>query len=323
MVKMSSENKNSRSEKLGKLVSKQELKKRLLELGIEHFTDKTIERVFNCANYLQVVFNYMEDSIGSSKIVKSNRCMSRFCPVCQATRSRKDAYMLDIILRYLREEFRYNFLFLTLTVPNVNSSELVGELNRQYESLQRLIRRKEFKKISLGYLRKTEITYNAKRNDYHPHIHMLIAVKPSYFKSRDYVKRDTWLKIWRECTGNDKITQVDIRKANEKSFRELAKYEAKAIDFLSYSQEVFDTFYFAMKGRKMLTWNGCFQTAKKKYKKGDLDKYKEIDENEYTHISFHSYNQTNYDLIKEREMSKKEFEKYNNMAIMEEEIVDE
>ena len=319
---MSSE-KNSRSEKLGKLVSKQDLKKKLLELGIEHFTDKTIERVFNCANYLQIVFNYEKDSIGSSKIVKSNRCMNRFCPVCQATRSRKDAYMLDVILRYLREEFRYNFLFLTLTVPNVTSSELVGELNRQYESLQRLIKRKEFKKISLGYIRKTEITYNAERNDYHPHIHMLIAVKASYFKSRDYVKRDTWLKIWRECTGNSEITQVDIRKANEKSFRELAKYEAKAIDFLGYSQEVFDTFYFAMKGRKMFTWNGCFLEGKKKYKKGDLDKYKEIDENEYTHISFHSYNKTDYDLIKERKMNKKEFEKYNNMAIMEEEIVDE
>lgn len=319
---MSSE-KNSRDEKLNKLTTKQELKKRLLELGIEHFTDKTIERVFNCANWLQVVFNYEKDSIGSSKIVKSNRCMNRFCPVCQATRSRKDAYMLDIILRYLREEFGYNFLFLTLTVPNVASNELVDELNTQYESLHKLVKRKEFKRISLGYIRKTEITYNEKRDDYHPHIHMLIAVKPSYFTSRDFVKRDTWLRIWRECTGNDKITQVDIRKANEKSFRELAKYEAKAIDFLSYSQEVFDTFYFAMKGRKMLTWNGCFQTAKKKYKKGDLDKYKDVDESEYTHISFHSYNQTNYDLIKEREMSKKEFEKYNNMAILDEEIVDE
>ena len=322
MVKMSSE-KNSRNEKLSKLTTKQELKKKLLELGIEHFTDKTIERVFNCANWLQIVFNFDNDSIGSSKIVKSNRCMNRFCPICQATRSRKDAYMLDIILRYLREEFSYNFLFLTLTVPNVASSELVGELDRQYVSLKRLLQRKEFKKISLGYIRKTEITYNAERNDYHPHIHMLIAVKPSYFTSRDFVKRDTWLKIWRECTGNDKITQVDIRKANDKSFRELAKYEAKAIDFLGYSQEVFDTFYFAMKGRKMLTWNGCFQTAKKKYKKGDLDKYKEVDENEYTHISFHSYNQTDYDLIKEREMSKKEFEKYNNMSIMDEKIVDE
>ena len=319
---MSSE-KNSRDEKLNKLTTKQELKKRLLELGIEHFTDKTIERVFNCANWLQVVFNYEKDSIGSSKIVKSNRCMNRFCPVCQATRSRKDAYMLDIILRYLREEFGYNFLFLTLTVPNVASNELVDELNTQYESLHKLVKRKEFKRISLGYIRKTEITYNEKRDDYHPHIHMLIAVKPSYFTSRDFVKRDTWLKIWRECTGNREITQVDIRKANEKSFRELAKYEAKAVDFLSYSQEVFDTFYFAMKGRKMLTWNGCFQDVKKKYKKGDLDKYKEVDENEYTHISFHSYNQTDYDLIKEREMNRKEFEKYNNMAIMEEEIVDE
>ncbi|WP_235044485.1 MULTISPECIES: protein rep [Fusobacterium] len=93
-----------------------------------------------------------------------------------ATKSRKDAYMLNIILEYLKSSFDYEFLFLTLTVPNVAGDELVRELNKQYEAIQRLTKRKEFKAVSKGYVRKTEITYNQERNDFHPHIHMLIAV---------------------------------------------------------------------------------------------------------------------------------------------------
>ena len=325
MKKKSIEKKDSRTKKIEKLVTKQALKERLLELGIEHFTDKTIERIYNCANFLRVVFNFENNGVGSSKIVKANRCKNRFCPVCSATRARKDGYMLNVILKYLKNKFNYSFLFLTLTVPNVESEELVNELDKQYASLKRLLQRKEFKKISKGYIRKTEITYNIKRDDYHPHIHMLIAVDSSYFNSRNFVKRDKWLEIWRECSRNDKITQVDIRKANESSFRELCKYEAKDTDFLMYSQEVFDTFYRALKGRKTLTFNGCFQIAKKKYKNEELNDFKENDDIEYTHISSHAYNyiKSNYKLLFEREMTTKEFQEYNNMKIMEEEIIED
>ena len=42
MKKKSIEKKDSRTKKIEKLVTKQALKERLLELGIEHFTDKTI-----------------------------------------------------------------------------------------------------------------------------------------------------------------------------------------------------------------------------------------------------------------------------------------
>ena len=49
-----------------------------------------------------------------------------------------------------------NFLFLTLTVPNVVASNLKIELDEQYKALKRFIQLKEFKKISRGYVRKTE-----------------------------------------------------------------------------------------------------------------------------------------------------------------------
>lgn len=308
---------------LKKLEPKQVTKETLIELGIPHFTEKTIERINNCATFLQSVSNFDRNR---SKIVKANRCMNRFCPICMATKARKEAYMLLIILKFLSCAKGYEFIFLTLTVPNVVGDELVGELDEQYLALKRLIQRKEFKAISNGFIRKTEITYNQKRNDFHPHIHMLIAVNKSYFTEKSlYVSQHKWQEIWKKCKKDNSITQVNVKKANESSFKELAKYEAKDFDMLGYSQEVFDVFYKALKGRKTLTFNGCFQEAKKMYKEGKLDEYKEVDKTEYVDTFFHmfNYSKSKYDFIKERPMNNEELVKYNGMKIMDEEIIEE
>lgn len=308
---------------LKKLEPKQVTKETLIELGIPHFTEKTIERINNCATFLQSVSNFDRNR---SKIVKANRCMNRFCPICMATKARKEAYMLLIILKFLSCAKGYEFIFLTLTVPNVAGNELVRELDEQYLALKRLIQRKEFKAISNGFIRKTEITYNQKRNDFHPHIHMLIAVNKNYFKEKSlYVSQHKWQEIWKKCKKDNSITQVNVKKANESSFKELAKYEAKDFDMLGYSQEVFDVFYKALKGRKTLTFNGCFQEAKKMYKEGKLDEYKEVDKTEYVDTFFHmfNYSKSRYDFIKERPMNNEELVKYNGMKIMDEEIIEE
>ena len=94
---------------------------------------------------------------------------------------------------------------------------------------------------------------------------------------------------------------------------------------LGYSQEVFDVFYKALKGRKTLTFNGCFQEAKKMYKEGKLDEYKEVDKTEYVDTFFHmfNYSKSKYDFIKERPMNNEELVKYNGMKIMDEEIIEE
>ena len=308
---------------LKKLEPKQVTKETLIELGIPHFTEKTIERINNCATFLQSVSNFDRNR---SKIVKANRCMNRFCPICMATKARKEAYMLLIILKFLSCAKGYEFIFLTLTVPNVAGEELVRDLDEPYLALKRLIQRKEFKAISNGFIRKTEITYNQKRNDFHPHIHMLIAVNKSYFTEKSlYVSQHKWQEIWKKCKKDNSITQVNVKKANESSFKELAKYEAKDFDMLGYSQEVFDVFYKALKGRKTLTFNGCFQEAKKMYKEGKLDEYKEVDKTEYVDTFFHmfNYSKSKYDFIKERPMNNEELVKYNGMKIMDEEIIEE
>ena len=304
---------------LQKLEKKQLTKEKLEQLGLKHFSEKTLQRIHDCGNFIQSVLT-ADESTG--KVVKANRCMNRFCPICLATRSRKQGFALGVILETLRENYDYKFLFLTLTVPNVPGHELIKELQKQYESLKRFIQRKQFKNI--GYVRKTEITYNPNRNDFHPHIHMLIAVDENYFTRENYVKQETWLEIWKKCKRDDSITQVHIKKANEESFRELAKYEAKDLEYLNYGEEVF-VFFKALKGRKTLTFNGCFQEHKKLFELGEFDDYIEKDDNYYELTSFHSYENhfKKYKHLETREMTKEELEDFNDMGIMDEEILED
>ncbi len=305
---------------LNKVAEKQESKEKLLKLGTKHFSSKTISRIEECCVNVQSVLT--EDN-ETGKVVKAHRCMNRFCPVCAATSARKKAFMLKTILEAMKENEDYKFLFLTLTVPNVLASDLKTELDEQYKALKRFIQLKEFKKIALGYVRKTEITYNNIRNDYHPHIHLLIAVDSDYFTRENYVKREKWLEIWQNSKKDKSISQVDIRVADESSFRELSKYEAKDKEYLHYSQEVFDVFYEALKGRKTMTYNGCFNEYKKYYENEDLDDYIEKDNNYYTKTKFHEYEKKKYHLKKERELNEEEIEEYNNLKIMEEAIIED
>ena len=308
---------------LQKLEKKQITKEKLEKLGLKHFSKKTLNRINECGNFIQSVLT-ADQSTG--KVVKANRCMNRFCPICLATRSRKQAFELGVLLETLRENYDYKFLFLTLTVPNVKGNELVNELQKQYEALKRFIQRKEFKNISQGYVRKTEITYNSERNDFHPHVHMLIAVENDYFQNpKSYVKQEKWLEIWQKCKRDDSITQVHIKKANEESYRELAKYEAKDLEYLNYSQKVFDVFYEALYKRKTLTYNGCFQEHKKLFESRYFDDYIEKDDNYYEFTSFHSYENhfKKYKHLETREMDKDELEEFNNIGIMDEEIIED
>src|SRR5699024_2999871 len=168
---------------------------------------------------------------------------------------------LSVMMAYLKQEEKKEFIFLTLTAPNVPAEELNEEIKHYNHSFKKLMERKEVKAIVKGYARKLEITYNEERNDYHPHFHVLIVVNKSYFtNTKQYINRDRWLELWQQATKNPTITQVDVRKVrNSKDNKvfEIAKYSAKDSDYL-INQEVFEVFYKALKGKRLIVYSGLF-----------------------------------------------------------------
>lgn len=302
------------------------------------------ERFKTCGNYFEFLTNR---ELSVSKVHKSNSCGNRFCPLCTWNTAKKDAIKISVLLQAVREEKEQEFIMLTLTAPNCSPVNLKDEIDKFNKAFKKLFDRRNVKKVVNGYMRKLEITtdqepkitkelykkkqaYFKKRglgendsnpqyNTYNPHFHVILAVNKSYFNdTKIYISRDEWLEMWQECMDDERITQVDVRKvrSSEKSENgavlEIAKYSAKGNE-IYHSKAVFDVFYRALKGRQLLTYNGISKEYLAKFKKGELDKYKKKDENEYTHLLQSFWKTSKYENVL-RQLSKEELEEYNQHA---------
>ncbi|MGU9451636.1 protein rep, partial [Clostridium perfringens] len=211
---------------------------------------------------------------------------------------------------------------------------------------KKLMERKEIKTIAKGYTRKLEVTYQSQQfitkelwkrkksyyvgkglkigdeepnfNTYNPHFHVVIAVNKSYFKKSNlYITQERWLELWRSAMGDDRITQVDVRKAKANDYKEIyeiAKYSAKDSDYL-INRDVFKTFYTALKGKQLIVYGGLFKDAHKMYQNGELDVYKEIDEIEYTYMLYYNWHKNNYENSRIRDLTEEEKNKINKQLI--------
>lgn len=252
-----------------------------------HIGENQMDLVEDCNTFLSFV---ADKTLEKQKLYKANSCKNRFCPVCAWRKARKDALGLSLMMQYIKQQENKEFIFLTLTTPNVMCEELENEIKRYNNSFRKLIKRKKVGSVIKGYVRKLEITYNKKKDDYNPHFHVLIAVNKSYFTDkRYYISQQEWLDLWRDVTGISEITQVQVQKIrqnNNKELYEMAKYSGKDSDYL-INQKVFDAFYKSLKGKQVLVYSGLFKEAKKKLKNGDLDYLKEIDPTEYIYQIFY------------------------------------
>ena len=269
--------------------AKKKKNQELISVISKYLSEENLDRIWSCGTYLEF---YADKKIENKKLNKANFCGNRFCPLCAWRKARKDALQVAILMQYLKQEKGLEFVMMTLTAPNVSGENLKNEITRYNKNFKKLIERKEFKKISYGYMRKLEVTYNQDRNDFHPHFHVIIAVKKSYFHKQDYISKQRLLVMWQNAMNDDTITQVDIRKISaddNKAISEIAKYTAKDSDYMK-SQDVFDYFYKALKNRQVVTYGGAFKEALFLFKNGELDKYKEIDYTEYVYQIIFKWN---------------------------------
>ena len=280
-----------------------------------HVKEGQMDLIRECNTFLSFV---ADKTLEKQKLHKSNLCKNRFCPVCAWRKARKDALGLSLMMQYIKQKEDKQFIFLTLTTPNVTVEHLEDEIKNYNESFRRLSNRKHFKSIAKGYVRKLEITYNKKRDDYNPHFHVLIAVNKSYFTDkRYYISQKEWLNLWRDVTGIDEITQVHVQKIkqnNNKELYEMAKYSGKDSDYL-VNQKVFDTFYKSLKGKQILVYSGLFKEARKKLKNGDLDYLKEVDPTEYIYQIFYHWNQKEYLASEIFDLTEEEKSRINHQMI--------
>ena len=284
------------------------------EIERDYWSSKA-ERLHGCGCHLW--FNlYLDRNGGTMKKLKSaESCRVRLCPLCSWLRSRKIQAHMRKILEAMYQTQEYDFLLVTLTVPNCQGSELSDTITDILSAFNRFVGYSAFNNAVVGWYRGLEVTHNVARykfkwarrkgkkvrvylrdedgqfilntsfDTYHPHIHLVVAVKKSYFKHNDYISHDKWLEMWRKATKNPNITQVDVRKVRPKakdlststSFSdmiisavlEVSKYTVKSEDYVNptdwdmscKSVEVLDP---ALHKRRLVAFGGIMKELHEK-----------------------------------------------------------
>lgn len=210
---------------------------------------KRADRLHDCGVHLW--FNVYSDGNGGEmmKIKHAESCRVRLCPICTWRRSIKIQAHTRKILESMQAEKDYEYILVTLTVPNVTGAKLSDKISDMMKAWNRFAGYKVFEKAVKGWYRGLEVAHNVEKyrfkwgkdrktgrkkkiyivddngnripnpsyDTYHPHFHCIFAVNLSYFNDRTYIKRDEWLALWQKAMKDPTITQVDVRKVKPKN----------------------------------------------------------------------------------------------------------
>ena len=256
---------------------------------------KKIESIENC-NQLWEVDHYQEQKIKDFK--RTNLCKDKFCNNCknvkQASRLAKFMPMIEDLAK---DKYLYHMV---LTVPNCKGSDLNHVIrDKIFKSFAYLIDylklKKKIKGLDLeqyayqGAIRSLEVTYRV--DDYHPHLHCIIALNEPLDNNRHIVntysksKKNGYRKftdfeiliqkIWYLLNNGLRVTKrsiddIDIGYSctvdpiDESSVYEVFKYMTKATDekgnCITYNN--FETLYFALFRVRQIQGYGCFYNVK-------------------------------------------------------------
>lgn len=223
------------------------------------------DRVAQCGS--EIEFGILHD--GSKKLVKANFCRDRLCPMCNWRRSLKLYSQVSQVMDVLESE-GYCFLFLTLTLRNCPWDDLPAAIQAFLSGWRYMYNKSSvFRRAVYGTSRALEITVNHGARTYHPHLHVVLAVKPSYFKSKDYISQAQWTQLWRSCCdiSYDPIVNIKRIKVTSQGFKEISKYAVKGSDFLVGSPELMQrhvsNFLAGLSGRRLVGSTGVFKRVQR------------------------------------------------------------
>jgi len=180
--------------------------------------DALAGRIKGCTGYLGFVWSDPDPTTGELhlKLRSAHFCRVRHCPVCQWRRSLMwQARFLKALPSIEQNYPSARWLFLTLTVRNCKLTDLRRTIQDMNKAWHRLVERKEFDVVQ-GWIRTTEVT-RGRDDSAHPHFHVLMMVRPSYFSSNYYVTQKRWTELWQECARLDYTPIVHVQAVKSKS----------------------------------------------------------------------------------------------------------
>lgn len=241
-------------------------------------------RVLDCGTFLE--FKVTPEK---AKLHLANFCKDRLCPMCNWRRSLKIYSQVSKVMDHMQG---YQFLFLTLTVKNCTAEDLPQTVQLLYDGWRKLYHKnKIFKNSIAGTFRSLEVTRNQKDNTYHPHLHVILAVKTTYYTRGNYISQNAWSEMWQDACDLDYkpvvfvekcyIKTTDGQKVKEnidykKAVAEATKYAVKGSDYLNpedmeMTVENVEALLSSLSGRRLCGWTGVFNDIRKQLNLDDAE----------------------------------------------------
>ena len=220
---------------------------------------KYSERIDDCSQLLAFgLVPNVDEGAYQLKLRTARFCRVRTCMVCSWRRSLMyKARAYKALPKVIADFPTCRYLFMTLTLKNCPVEELRENILHLNKSFGRMARRNHFPAV--GYIKTVEVTCGRK-GDAHPHLHILMMVKPSFF-SHGYVKKKEWCSWWKQAAKVDYTPIIDVQAIKAKDsplglLAEVVKYQTKPNDlifsdrrwFLEYTRQIYGTKAFALGG---------------------------------------------------------------------------
>ena len=224
--------------------------------NIEKATEEKTKRIKDCGNIISIN--------QQGKIINANFCKNRYCPVCQWRKSRKAFAKSYKVQKEMEKNYKFKYLFLTLTLKNTpDLSKGIDDILKSFKNLQDTAR---YRNVVKGFIRTLEITYNKESKEWHPHLHVILAVDEDYFTNSElYTSREIWAEIWKKSAKIEYYPQCDIRKIDEKerenAIAEISKYMVKPIDLdiSAETEKIYTSLLESTFGRRLTSTGGAYR----------------------------------------------------------------
>lgn len=150
-------------------------------------------RMSHCSD--TIAYEVMPD--GSYRYAGACLCRDKLCPVCAWRLAvKRTGEMIKTIDKLTEIAPRTTAIHIVLTVKNCEASKLKAVIQAMSAGFARLRRRQLWKDYIIGYARSIEVTYNADKATYHPHIHCVCIVPDTYTRQ---ISIGDWVELWRDC----------------------------------------------------------------------------------------------------------------------------
>lgn len=207
------------------------------------------------------------------KLKKADFCKFRFCSTCNWRRNMNINRELLEAFEYIEASKSVAYLFLTLTIKNVATSDLKATTKLMNEAFKRMSKTKAYKNTILGHFKALEIVGDKTSvGEVHPHFHIILIVSNSYFNGNYYLSQDKWIDMWQKALRVDYRPVVDVRRIKAKKTKngkqlttlqsavfEVAKYSVKHTELTKKSDEEFSQIITQTKGMRFFSTGGLLK----------------------------------------------------------------